>query len=98
MTQRPSLLLQLHRDAVFALTVKYKTCNPRIFGSVLHGSDDEKSDLDLLVDRGPGCSIFALGGLQEELHQLLGIRVDVMTPGDLPDLFRDTVLGEAQPL
>jgi len=38
--------------------------NPRIFGSVLHGRDTETSDLDVLVDPGPGATLLDLGGLQ----------------------------------
>jgi predicted nucleotidyltransferase len=36
-----------------AAMLKYRTVNPRIFGSVLHGLDEEGSDLDLLVDALP---------------------------------------------
>jgi predicted nucleotidyltransferase len=42
--------------------------------------------------------LFDLGGLQMELEALLGIRVDLLTPADLPAKFRDKVLGEAQPV
>ena len=63
--------------------------NPRIFGSVLHGEDTEGSDLDLLVDTLPGTTLFDLGGLQIELEELLGIPLDLLTPGDLPKKFRD---------
>ena len=36
--------------------------------------------------------------LYEELETLLGIRVDVLTPGDLPEKFRARVLAEARPV
>ncbi len=77
---------------------RFRTANPRIFGSVLHGEDREGSDLDLLVDALPGATLFDLGGLQAELEDLLGVRVDVLTPGDLPQKFRQKVLAEAQPV
>jgi len=69
-----------------------------VFGSVLHGDDQEGSDLDLLVDPLPGATLFDLGGLQTELEDLLGVRVDVSTPQDLPLRFRTKVLAEAQPV
>ena len=72
--------------------------NPRVFGSVLHGTDQEGSDLDLLVDALPGTTLFDLGGLQDELETLLGVQIDVRTPADLPPKFRAQVLAEAQPL
>lgn len=72
--------------------------NPRIFGSVLHGTDRDGSDLDLLVDALPGATLFDLGGLQVELEDMLGVRVDVLTPGDLPTKFRHQILAEARPV
>jgi predicted nucleotidyltransferase len=51
-----------------------------------------------LVDALPGATLFDLGGLQVELEALLGIHVDVLTPGDLPPKFRAKVLAEAQPV
>ena len=57
------------------------------------GTDQEGSDLDLLVDAPPGTTLFDLGGLQVELEDLLGVNVDLLTPGDLPLKFRDKVLA-----
>lgn len=94
---RPSVALEGKRDQVRALVAKSRTANPRIFGSVLHGEDKEGSDLDILVDALPGATLFDLGGLQEDLQDLLGVPVDVRTPGDLPVTFRDRVVKEAEP-
>jgi predicted nucleotidyltransferase len=90
--------LHLHRDAVRRLVEERRARNPRIFGSVLHGRDNEGSDLDLLVDPLPGATLFDLGGLQVALEDLLGIRVDLLTPGDLPQRSREKVLLEARPV
>lgn len=65
-------------------------------GSVLHGNDAEAGDLDLLVDPMPGATLLDIGGLQDELEQLLGVRVDVVTPRDLPERWRVQVLAEAR--
>ncbi|MCP5209241.1 MAG: nucleotidyltransferase family protein [Hahellaceae bacterium] len=95
---RPSIALDQKRKAVRDATKRFHTTNPRIFGSVLHGTDQEGSDLDLLVDALPGTTLFDLGGLQVELESLLGIHVDLLTPNDLPVKFRDQVLAEALPI
>jgi predicted nucleotidyltransferase len=42
--------------------------------------------------------LFDIGGLQDHLQSLLGIQVDVLTPGDLPPKFKAKVLAEAQPV
>jgi uncharacterized protein len=95
---RPSVVLNTKRSAVREATGRFRTANPRVFGSVLHGTDRDGSDLDLLVDALPGATLFDLGGLQDELEALLGIHVDLLTPADLSPKFRAKVLAEAQPL
>lgn len=95
---RPSVVLDMKRNAVREAVNRFRTANPRVFGSVLHGSDRDDSDLDLLVDALPGATLLDLGGLQDELESLLGIHVDLLTPTDLPPKFRAKVLAEAQPV
>ena len=95
---RPSEALEQAREAIREIVPQYRTSNPRVFGSVLRGLDRETSDLDLLVDTLPGTTLFDLGGLQEQLRGLLGVRVDVRTPGDLPPAFREAVVSEAEPV
>jgi predicted nucleotidyltransferase len=69
-----------------------------VFGSASRGDDQEGSDLDLLVETLPGTTLLDLGGLQDELQELLGVSVDVLTLNDLPAKFRDAVDHEAKPL
>ena len=95
---KPSDALAAHRDTIRVAVRRCRATNPRIFGSVLHGQDREGSDLDLLVDALPGATLFDLGELQVELETLLGVPVDVSTPGDLPASLRARVLAEATPL
>lgn len=52
----------------------------------------------MLVDALPGATLFDLGGLQVELEDLLGVSVDLLTPGDLPLKFRQQVLEQARPV
>jgi uncharacterized protein len=95
---RPSVALDMKRNAVREAARRFRTENPRVFGSALFGTDRDGSDLDLLVDALPGATLFDLGGLQDELQELLGVQVDLLTPADLPAKFRDKVLAEAQPV
>jgi predicted nucleotidyltransferase len=46
----------------------------------------------------PGTTLLDLGGLQDELQELLGVSVDVLTLKDLPAKFRDIVAQEARPV
>lgn len=95
---KPSQLLNVHRSEICRMVEQNHVRNPRVFGSVLHGEDAEGSDLDLLVDPLPGTTLLNLGALQVDLEQLLGVQVDVLTPGDLPPKFREVVLSEALPV
>lgn len=92
---KPSLVLQSHREAIRKVVESHRGCNPRVFGSVLRGEDQDESDLDLLIDALPGATLFDLGAIQIELEEMLGVTVDVLTPGDLPARFRDAVVREA---
>lgn len=92
---KPSAVLEKNREAIRAAVSRYRTTNPRVFGSVLHGEDTEDSDIDILVDALPGLTLFQLGGLQIELEELLGVKVDLLTPKELPQRIRARVLAEA---
>lgn len=95
---KPSTALDLKRAAVRETVGRFRTSNPRVFGSALLGTDEEGSDLDLLVDALPGATLFDLGELQVELEDLLGVSVDLLTPADLPLKFRQQVLQQARPV
>ena len=95
---KPSKVLQQYRDVIRRIIERGQLRNPRVFGSVLHGDDKDGSDLDLLVDAGPGVTLFHMGGLQAELEDALGVRVDLVTPEDLSPRIRERVLREAKPV
>lgn len=95
---KPSESLALHRAEIRAVVARYRATNPRVFGSAASGADSESSDLDLLVDALPGATLLDLGALQVELEELLGVRVDLLTPGDLSPRLRERVIQHARPI
>ena len=95
---RPSEALIAHRDELRRLINRYGLMHPRVFGSVVGGTDDDESDLDLLVEPNNSTSLFTLASLKNDAEQLLGVSVSVLTPGGLPPKFRKEVLQRAQPL
>jgi len=90
--------LKEKRDEILRVAAKHGARNVRVFGSVARGEADEHSDLDFIVQLEPGRSLLDLGGLQYELEQLLGCRVDVVTERGLKARIRERVLREAVPL
>lgn len=95
---KPSIALANNVDAVRRIVASRRVVNPRVFGSVASGHDTHESDLDLLVDSTPETTLFDIGAIKHRLQQLLGVRVDVLTPNALPDTFRQEVLANAMPL
>lgn len=88
-------LIQEKSTLINALVEKFKTKNPRVFGSVAHNLDSDTSDIDFLVDPNPTTTLFDLGALQQELEAVLGRPVDLLTPNDLPSKFKQEVLQTA---
>ena len=86
------------RDEILRLAERYRTGEVRVFGSLARGENTQGSDVDLLVKTCPGCSLFDLGGLLEDLQDLLGSRVDLVTEDGLKPRLRERVLREAVPL
>jgi predicted nucleotidyltransferase len=67
---KPSQALATHRDAIRSVVASHRACNPRVFGSVVHGDDTEDSDLDILIDPTPDTTLFDIGAIRHELLQL----------------------------
>ncbi len=95
---KPSDALDAHRAELRQIVSRYGLSSPRVFGSVLSGTDTDESDLDLLVDPGPSTSLLTMAGLKIDAEKLLGVPVSVLTPNGLPPKFRNEVLQLAQPL
>lgn len=95
---KPSIALNQNREAIRSLVAQHRVTNPRVFGSTARNEDLDGSDLDLLVDALPGTTLFHLGDLHHAIEQLLGVPVDLRTPGDLPIQFRKKVVADALPL
>ena len=56
---KPSEALTAHRDELRRLVSRYGLLRPRVFGSVVNGSDTNESDLDLLVEPGQSTSLLS---------------------------------------
>jgi len=68
------------------------------FGSVLGDDFRPDSDVDVLVEFEPGqvVGLVRLAGMERELSQILGRKVDMRTPQDLSRYFRDEVVASAE--
>lgn len=69
-----------------------------LFGSAARGEDGPGSDVDLLIDVPDGVGLFALGKLEIELRELLGVEVDLVPVAGLKLRVRREVEAELLPL
>jgi uncharacterized protein len=95
---KPSEALELHRPEIRRIVAAHGASNPRVFGSVVRGTDTEKSDIDFLVDPVKKFSLFSLAELRIELANLLGFPVDIVFPRQMPDHVFFKVIVEARPV
>ena len=86
------------RDETLKLAAKRGAKNVRVFGSVARGDNDERSDVDFLVEMEPGRTLFDLSGLLLDLEAVLHTPVDVVTEKGLRPRVRERILAEAVPL
>ncbi|HEX9585623.1 MAG TPA: nucleotidyltransferase domain-containing protein [Gammaproteobacteria bacterium] len=69
-----------------------------LFGSQLKGNARPGSDLDLLVEFDPAHipTLYGIAGMEIELTEMLGRKVELRTAGDLSRYFRDEVVRTAE--
>ena len=94
----PSELLRIHRKEILEVLARYPMIsNVRIVGSVARGEDTENSDIDFLVDAAPGTTLFDVGGLHEDLVDLLGVSVNIISSkGRMHEYMRMTIERDAR--
>lgn len=90
--------LRSRRAEILSLAAAHGASNLWLFGSVARETNDESSDIDIMVDLEPGRSLLDLGELQVELGELLGVEVDLVTSKGLRGRIRDSALKDARPL
>lgn len=86
------------REEILRITSVYGARDIRVFGSVARGEAARESDVDFFVELEDGRSLLDLGGLQMELEELLGCKVDVVTESGLYWLLRRRIIKEAMPV
>jgi hypothetical protein len=91
--------LDVDQDALAEVCRRHRIRRLSLFGSVLKGTARLDSDIDLLVEFEPGATpgLLGMAGIEIELSELLGKKVDLRTAGDLSRYFRDEVVRSAEP-
>jgi predicted nucleotidyltransferase len=90
--------IRARRDEVLRLSEQHGAISVRVFGSVAREEADFESDVDFLVDFQPGTSMWDVIGLWQDLSDLFGCDVSVVTESTLEGSFKQNVLRDAVPL
>ena len=91
-------LLKAKRAEILRLAANHGARNVRVFGSRVRDGAGPRSDVDFLVDMEERRSLLDLVGFWQDLEELLGCNVDVITDGGISPYLRDRVYAEAVPL
>ena len=87
-----------YKQEILSLFDAYGVENPRVFGSTVHGTAKENSDVDFLVEWSARHSLFDRIGLMQDLKELLNTKVDLVTEKTLYPSIRQKILDTAIPL
>ena len=90
--------IRRHRREILDAAARHGARNVRVFGSVARGDDDEGSDVDVLIDVEPCRTLLDVIAFEQDLQQLLGRKVEVLTDGGLSPYLQQRILAEAASL
>lgn len=88
-------LLKEKREEILRIAHRHGASNVRVFGSVAKGEAKPDSDVDLLVEMEPGRSLLDMIAIKQDLEDLLGRKVDVVTEAAVSPYIRDAILNGA---
>ncbi len=90
--------LREHREEILRLAAEHGVREIRVFGSVVRGEAGPESDVDLLVRMESTRSALDHVAFMQDVGDLLGCEVDVVSEDALHWFIRNRVLAEAVPL
>lgn len=87
--------LKEKREEILRIAHGHGARNVRLFGSVARGEAKPGSDVDVLVEMKPGRSLLDIIAIKQDLEDLLGRKVDVVTEAAVSPYIRDAVFKGA---
>ncbi len=91
-------LVVANRTEILRIATENGATRVRIFGSFARGTARPDSDIDLLIDLEPGRHLLHVIAIKQDLEELLGREVHVVTEAAISPYIRDEVLRSATPL
>lgn len=94
MAKQPLSSIEKISGRIVPILKKNGVSKAALFGSIVRGQENEDSDIDILVDYIEGVTLLDVAGLQFELEQILGRKVDLVSEKFLHRRIRDRVNNE----
>jgi len=91
-------LLAKVRKLLPTLKEQYHVRTLEVFGSFVRGEEEGNSDLDLLVTFDETPTLFRFVALENQLSDILGVKVDLVMKDSLKPFIGKFVLEEARPI
>ena len=88
-------LLEEKSKEIKSIATEFGARNVRVFGSMARDEASPDSDVDILVDMEEGHGLLDIIAIKQELEELLGRPVDVVTEAAVNTYIRDEVLNQA---
>lgn len=85
------MISQEQKEIIIQCLSPYKPKKLGVFGSYARGENSPTSDLDILVEFGVRINLFDLIGLEQDLSDSLGFKVDLVTERALSPYVRPYV-------
>jgi len=81
------------RGDILRITRGHGARSVRLFGSFSRGNATKSSDVDLLIELNEGGTLLDIVAMKQDLEDLLGRPVHIVTPGSLSPYLREDVLS-----
>ncbi len=81
------------KKTIIPIAYSYGVKRLYLFGSYAKGTANEKSDIDLLVEKGKPMSLLKLSGMRQKVQEALNLSVDLVTTAGIEDDFRKAIDG-----
>lgn len=85
--------ISMIKEAVEPIAFNYGVKKLYLFGSYANGTADEKSDIDLLIEKGKPMSLLKLSGMRQKMQEALNLSVDLVTTAGMEESFRKEIAG-----
>jgi excisionase family DNA binding protein len=91
----PDHVIRMKKHEILKIAEKHGARNVRVFGSLARGEAAIGSDVDFLVEMEEERTLLDLVALSQDLEDLLGCRVHVVSEGGVSPYLRERIFAEA---